>query len=598
MLKNPSYKQFVPKLSILFCLGWLVFMMFQNEVPVDVGDGLMHYFYSQASWENHDLFLHHWGKPFFILLSSPFAQLGFNGMVLFNILLFCGTALLGIKILQKFNISVWIQVLFPLILIHAHDYSETILGGLTEPLFNFATILSLFLLIEKKYIWFAVVVSLMPFMRSEGQLPVLLALVLLLYNKSYRSIPFLFSGFLVYALAGILVYSDFWWYFTESPYSMQNDIYGKGTWEHYFISYKNYLGNPGLYILMLGIPSMVFLLLKKKWAELQLEWSFYAYGIFLGVVLSHSYFWATGQNGSLGLTRIATQGMPLFLLLNLYHIGCLDIFKHKLAHIAFKVFALIIAIVLVTSKHFPVVAKPLDRQVIEAANYLEDFKQKEYRVYYHFPLFGYAYGENPFLKNQQSVFHGFGDLGEELKTILRPGDIIVRDSHFGPMEANLPLSEIQKYPQLVKIKEFISSEQIDDRFGEIEGVFIYQYIPLHKQKSIERIVKKLDKNIHLKIDEKQEYIDILSHFPEFSGDTKVAFEIRSSVDDIKLVFDYNNAQDYSSMDLKAGEEQTSMYLFRKSGETKLYIWNLNKKSVNVVISKIETEEVKYHPMME
>jgi hypothetical protein len=72
--------------SLLFCSVWLIFMMLKSEVPNDVGDGIMHYFISNASWENPELFLHHWGKPLFILFSSSFAQFGFYGMVIFNII--------------------------------------------------------------------------------------------------------------------------------------------------------------------------------------------------------------------------------------------------------------------------------------------------------------------------------------------------------------------------------------------------------------------------------------------------------------------------------------------------------------------------------
>lgn len=451
----------------------------------------MHFFYAQASWENVDLCLHHWGKPFFILLSSSFAQFGFDGMVIFNIIVFAATTLMGFKILQTFEVTVWLQLLFPLLLLIPHDVTQTIFGGLTEPLFNLAAIASLWFLLDKKYFWFAIIVSFMPFMRSEGQLPVVLALFLLVYNKSYKTIPFLFLGFVLYSIAGIFVYNDFWWYFTKSAYSMDNAIYGKGTWEHYLISYKNYLGNPAVYILIIGIPAMVILAFKKRWKDMQLEWAFYAYGIFIGVVVLHSYFWATGQNGSMGLTRIATQGMPIFVLLHLYYISRFKFFNHFIAKILYGAFAIVLLVSLVSTKIYPKKVGALDRQVVEAAKFLKAYKGKENKIYYHFPLFAYAFDENPFSGSGQCVFHSFSDLGLELKTVIKPGDFIVRDSHFGPMEANLPLSEVEKYSELVKVHECISSEQVDDAFGEIESVVIYQYIPTEKQKPIPSPVTKL-----------------------------------------------------------------------------------------------------------
>lgn len=454
--------------------------MLGAEVPADVGDGISHFFISQASWSDPTLFLHHWGKPFYILLSSPFSQFGFNGLVIFNTIVFAFTVLVGYKILQLKNVSIWLQILFPLILLTAHDIANTILGGLTEPLFNLAAILGLYFLLNKQFFWFALIVSFMPFMRSEGQLPVLLAIILLVYNRSYRNIPFLFTGFTIYAIAGFFVYGDFWWYFTESPYSMSNAIYGKGSWSHYLMSYKNYLGNPGLYILILGIPAMIALMIRKRWEDLQLEWWFFAYGIFIGVLFSHSYFYATGTNGSYGLTRIATQGIPIFVLLHLYYLSRIKFSGNVISIILLGVFATVMIISLIADKNYPKKVKPLDEQVLNAAEYLNTDSSSQRNVFFYSPLLCYALGENSYLPDSRMKFFAFTDLEENVKKLLQPGDLIVRDSHFGPLEMNLPLNELANHPELVKIKEFVSSEQLDDPLGETEGVTVYQYQPKKK----------------------------------------------------------------------------------------------------------------------
>jgi hypothetical protein len=572
-------------------------MMLHNEVPVDVGDGIMHFFISQASWQDPNLFLHHWGKPFYILLSSPFSQFGFNGLIVFNILVFSLTILIAYRILQKKGVSIWLQLLFPLVLLKAHDVANTLLGGLTEPLFNLAIITSLYFLLEKKYLWFALIVSFMPFMRSEGQLPMLLALILLVYNRSFKSIPLLFVGFLLYSIAGIFVYHDFWWYFTKSPYAMNNDIYGKGTWSHYLLSYKNYLGNPGLYMLILGIPAMIILAVKRKWEDLQLEWWFYAYGIFMGVLVSHSYFWATGQNGSFGLTRIATQGMPIFLLLHFYYVSRFSLFNHWIAKPLFGLFSIVLISSLVTTKYFPKEVASLDKQVLKAAAYLKENQLKNSKIYYHFPLFCFAYGENSFQKDGKTVFQYFLRLDQEIRNRLKPGDIIVRDSHFGPVEMHLPLTELAKYPEIVIVKEFISSEQVNDPYGETEGVIIYQYIPSDQQQLIDSKKSKLSAGQHIKIYKDQEYTDVHSVLPKFKQDTKVTLALTSLKKGLVLVYDFNQHEEYSAMDLNAKEIKISTFLFRKEGDTRLYIWNPRKVEGEIVIESIDIEKVKYHPLM-
>ena len=137
---------------LLGCIAWLIFVKLNSLLPDDVGDGIMHFFISQASWEDPNLFLHHWGKPVFILLSSPFAQVGFNGMVVFNTIVFALTVLLGYVFLEKNKVPVWLQMLLPLVLLKAHDIANTLLGGLTEPLFNLSLMGALVLLQQQKYL--------------------------------------------------------------------------------------------------------------------------------------------------------------------------------------------------------------------------------------------------------------------------------------------------------------------------------------------------------------------------------------------------------------------------------------------------------------
>lgn len=597
MINAKRYTGFLKYIVLVFCIGWLVYFMMHNEIPTDPGDGIMHFFIAQGSWYQPELLLHHWGKPFFILVSSPFAQFGFNGMVVFNILVFSCTVLLGFRILSKFGVSVWLQILFPLILLVAHDTTETILGGLTEPLFNLAVMLSLWLMLEKKWLWFAILVSFMPFMRSEGQLPLVLGIMLLLFNNSYKFIPLIFTGFILYALIGVYVYQDFWWYFTKSAYSMNNSMYGRGTWDHYLISYKNYLGNPGLYMLLLGIPCMVILLFKKRWNDFQFNWAFYSYGIFLGVVVLHSYFWATGQNGSAGLTRIAIQGVPVFILLQLYYISRFRVLNQLSFSIIFFAFGGIMTYTLVNTKIYPEKADAIEHQIVEAADYMKKQRLSQEKVYYHYPLFSFRYGENPYQPDRKLIHHSFADFKHDFLHILKPGDFIVRDSHFGPMEANVQLDEIKKYPELVIVQEFVSSEQIDDALHETEGLIIYQYIPLDKQKKIRSAKKQLAENQLLHVKSSDEFISLPSVKGNYAVSTKIYLDLVANASGLKIVYDYNNAEDYSMVEVKANTPITNSYLFRTKGVGKLYLWNPDKIETDVLINSIQEEQLSYHPIM-
>lgn len=237
MIKDNNGK-LLKGITLTFSFVWLIVIHFLNEIPFDVGDGIMHFNISQASWSDSQLFIHHWGKPLFILLSSTFAQLGFSGIVFFNILIFIITVFFAWKISSNLEIPPLFQAAYPLVLISIFDYSSCILSGLTEPLFSLFIMIAFWLILSKKWFWFAFIISFMPFIRSEGQLPILIAFLLLSILGKWKSIPFLLTGFIIYGILGIFLIGDFWWYFTNSPYEWSNDIYGSGNWYDYLKSYK------------------------------------------------------------------------------------------------------------------------------------------------------------------------------------------------------------------------------------------------------------------------------------------------------------------------------------------------------------------------
>ncbi len=245
---------------------------------------------------------------------------------------------------------------------------------------------------------------------------------------------------------------------------MENDIYGVGTWDHYLLSYRNYLDNAGLFTIILGTAVFVYLLVKKRYEDIQFKWWFFSGGLFVGVVAAHSYFWATGQNASLGLTRIATQGMPLFMLLNIYYIGKAPILKEKWAQYGMAAIALIFAIVLATSKKFPIKPTPLEDKVLRAAKQMKTYDTEGKRIFYYYPMIAFELGENPLLENTKTYFFRSKNFQEEMKTTFSDGDYFVWDSQFGPREMNLPQDSLLSYPEMfIPIKTYEDNNPYDSR---------------------------------------------------------------------------------------------------------------------------------------
>ncbi|MEY4604561.1 MAG: hypothetical protein RIT43_1853 [Bacteroidota bacterium] len=577
--------------TLLFASFWLLYVGFSNEVPADPGDGIMHFFYAQASWSDPLLFLHHWGKPVFILLSSGFAQFGFSGMLVFNVLVFSLMVCIGYIIFDHYECNRWLQSTFPILLLTANDIPVTITGGLTEPLFNLALFLAFYLFIKEKYAFFALLVSWMPFLRSEGQLVVLIALALLLWKREFSKTALLFSGFLCYALLGVFASKSFWWYFTESPYQMSNGIYGKGTWDHYLLSYKAYLGNPGLVVFILGTVSSFVLVIRNKFRELVLPEFLLAFGVFFGVLAAHSYFWATGQNGSIGLTRIATQGMPLFLLVQVYFVSKFSFLTPPRSRV-FGVAACMLSFAVLKSPHFPVKAGPMEQQLIKAADFLKRETPHNRRVHYHYPLLVFAYGENPFKDGNRLRHAYFQDFYKRVDREILPGEFIVWDSHFGPVEAGLSLDSLKHYTQFVLVREYLFT-QSDASQG---GVKIYQYIPRNKQVT----VAERQKTVHLepfKVESDKEYLSILEKIPDPKKGVTIELEIRSETPGLKLVYDHNRGEQYSATGLQPGKKLRFTFELPSDGLTDIYLWNPEKKSGNVFIVSAELKAHVFHPVM-
>ncbi len=583
--------------AFLLSILWICYIFSKNEIPPDIGDGLMHFFYAQASWFQPQYFLDHWNKPVFTLLSSTFAQFGFNGMAVFNLMVHTLTVAVGFRILRQLGVSTWLQMLFPLVVLVPFDVSSTILGGLTEPLFNLATVSAFYLLIQKKYVAFALVVSFIPFMRSEGQFVVVLALLLILYFRAFRAIPYLLVGFVIYAIIGFFAFDDFLWYFTQNPYKMSNNIYGSGTWSHYLEHYTYFIGITGVVLFVLGLGSFFYLLVLKRWQDLKFPYVFFGAAIFLAVLIIHSYFWATGKSGSIGLTRIATQGLPLFLITNIYLISKIQFFQLRIGKIVLITFGGYTLYLLSQVQLYIKTINPFEKQGIEVASFIKSMNTEKQQIYYFMPLIAYELGVNPFIANSNVHCYTSSNLEKDLETVYKPGDFIIRDSHFGALEANLPLSEIERFEEIVKVKEFISSQQVDDRFNEVEGFVIYQYIPLEKQQKTKSVIQKTLDDISLTINSNEEYKDINPFIPKQKEDVKLSFDISSTSKELILVFDYNNTEDYSNMTLDPSKALSPTLLIRQKGTTKLYIWNPTKSSGEVSIKNIVLEQRSFHPIM-
>jgi uncharacterized membrane protein len=569
--------------ALAFSFGWLYYNFQALPAPIDCGDGLMHFFISQASWENPNYFLDHWGKPLFILLSSLFAQFGFDGMVLFNSLVFSLTTILGWQILKKLKTPLPFQLAFPFLLLLTPDYANTVLGGLTEPLFSFFLIAACLAWLNDKYYSFAFLVGCLPFLRSEGQLVVIFTLALLLFSKQWKALYFLVIPFCIYAIIGVFSFSDFWWYFSKSPYSMDNSFYGIGSYWHYLKEFKAYLGLHGLAIFLGGFVVLCFQFFRKQLGFKIIGLVILSYGTFLGILAAHSYFYGSGQNGSMGLTRIATQGLPTFLLMNLYFMGKLLSTSRKQFAFGAFIFPLLILFLLCTTPYLKKENSRINSALITTGNYIKNEPLlKNKTVFAYHPLLAYTLGSNLKMKNQQlQQFSGVTFLQD--KSRLTFGDVIVWDSQFGPFEISIPFENFVEDSNLMLCQQEIIPGNL-----EHNGVFLFQYVPAEIKRK--NTVHFIDKTILSKksISTNAEFKNLLEISPSHES-FMISIQCYGA-EGAHLVCVPKDNSDYQSQNLHDGK-MSFVFAAEANLPYSIYVWNPTKKDYKLEINAVTRKKM-------
>src|SRR6185312_7165198 len=159
------------------------------------------------------------------------AQLGFKGIKLFNIITTIIAMIAAYKTAKRINLAnSW---LVPVLLLLAPMNFALSLSGLTEPLFACLLISGLCLLFYNYTVAGLIILSFLPFVRSEGMFLLIIIAAYLLWQKKPISIIWLFTGQLIYAFAGYSHFDSLLWFYQTNPYSLVSK-YGKGAITTYF----------------------------------------------------------------------------------------------------------------------------------------------------------------------------------------------------------------------------------------------------------------------------------------------------------------------------------------------------------------------------
>lgn len=612
--------------AVLFILsGFLILLILLVYTAIDGyggADSFQHYMISRYSWKHPLLFLDHWGKPVFTLLSSPFSQLGYKGLLFFNVLITLLSALFVYRIAAKLNkeytaLSALFFLAMPMVLLVA-------VSALTEPLFGFVLVFSVWLFSEKKYLFSVLLLSFLPLVRSEGFVVFPVFALALLLNQNWKYIPLLAVGGFVYSLAGYVAFDDFLWLVNRSPYKMENGLYGSGPWYHFVMHYEIIFGIPVVMLLFFGLwlyvpKSITWLKDENNILRIVIAGSFAAYFV------AHSYVWWKGTGGSLGLERVIAGVCPLAAIIAFDGYCFIQERTKKYFSPNWILFLLVVAMIKNTSgKVLPDLKQDKKSNLMKQT--AEWIKAQpglvNQRLFYYNPQIAFLLDKDIFDRSQVEQLWGLIDVNQPLLW-LEDGQYLVWDSHFGNNEGQTPLDKLLHKQNVKILKRFYPEEQ-----GELVlGGHTYEIFVLGKQSGwkdtlIEIIPDSISalglmKNKNFSVSNEQMYVDVVEHnFADLSNselvylDVEIKYPAEKTLNKDELIFvlDMNcigHLLKYDATDLSYAQTENTDKVVRKRymlppltaecGVVKTYFWNRNKVDMPTIKAEVKVVHVPQNP---
>jgi hypothetical protein len=401
--------------------------------------------------------VHHWGKPLYTTLCAPFAQLGFQGAITFNIL--CGllTSLLIyriVKLLQYRN-----AVLVVPFAVFTPIYMVTMMTGLTEILFGLVLVAGIYFFLKQKSILSAVIISFIPYARTEGIMFLVIFLLAFVMVRKFKAIPFLLTGFIIYSAAGYFHYKDLLWFFTALPYGEKgSQLYGSGSFWYYIERFPRMMGYPLLVMALMGLVIMISGIFRDKNPKLEFKWISEYYlviGSFFAFLLVHSFLWWKGMMGVLSNEMFMACILPLGGIFALSGFNWLIRYFEGKRILKISVTIVISGLVLWMPYYFYDIPAPLVRQdkvMKETAEAVRKLGYKDRKVLFFDPKFAFFLGEDPY--DRSKLFFRLSD--DKRPEFNQPdGTLLIWDAYFAEVEKKLLLDDLVRNTKFKLIDGYI-----------------------------------------------------------------------------------------------------------------------------------------------
>lgn len=443
-------KKFVLSIAVS-CFLLTLTLLLLSRGTYDPGDGVQHYLIAKYALTHPLLFLDHWGKPIYTLLCMPFAQFGFTGSNIYNLLCNTATALLIYATANKMGFkNAWVSFL---LVFFSPLFFITSFSGLTEPTFALILSGSILLMINSRFAMGALLVSFLPFARTEGFFIIPLFIWYLASQNQWKAIIWCGFATLLYSLIGYFVLHDFFWIIHQNPYKGAYELYGKGPLMHFVAANDRLFGLPLVVLFIVACTALIWR--KQKIERAGKLFYLLVVGSFVMYFTLHSVFWWKGLFGSLGLHRVMAAVAPLFSLIAL--VGFNFIYElleaHKSRQKVFSGLILLGVIIYPFKQYRPPIKPDTEMQVIfNASRWIKaNAVVTEKKVYCMYPMMSMLLEVDVF--NSQKYYSTCLLKFKDFSHALLPGDLIIWDSHFGN-ECGFSPKDIAMLPKVKKLATF------------------------------------------------------------------------------------------------------------------------------------------------
>jgi hypothetical protein len=441
-------KRAFPLLLLLYIIIAIVTIIFCTGTG-DSGDSISHYLYAKYAPRHPALFFNHWAKPLFVLLASPFAQFGFTGMKTFNALASLLTIIITYCIAVRLQIKNAIVIV--VILIFTPLYYILTFSGLTEPLFALGTAAGIYMAVKEKHLASAVIVSFLPFIRSEGLIIAGVFTLYFIYKKQWKVSLWLLCGSFVYSIAGYFVYHDFLWVFNEIPYARMSSTYGHGKPFDFVIGLMYVVGVPIYILIWIGVFCLMIPAIKRK---TKAETHILILTGFFALLIGHSLFWYFGIFNSMGLKRVMLCMMPMSAIIALKGFNFITEDLIRKEKIKRTMQSLLIVYIIV----FPFSSNPAaikwkrdmmlstDQQLArKAADFILKNKGAEYIIVTTHPYIAEVMNIDFFDESRRR------ELNRQNISLMRPGDILIWENWLSVVERGITKESLDADTTLTSI---------------------------------------------------------------------------------------------------------------------------------------------------